>query len=67
MIEAQHRPRVTGLRPEHCLTERFATYAEASPKLRTLNAKRGARWGVTQCGLCRGWHLQYMGDVGSAK
>lgn len=48
---------IRALRPEHCTSERYATFADASPVLRLLNSPKRGKWTALQCAICRGWHL----------
>ena len=50
--------KVTGLRPEHCQGERYATWADVAPVLAQLNRTRSQPRMATRCGICNGWHLQ---------
>lgn len=48
---------VRSARPDHCTGERYASFQDASPVLRLLNAPKRGKWTAIACPICRGWHL----------
>ena len=55
-IRNRSQGRVTGLRPEHCNTVRYASWPDIKPVLDLLNRPKRGRWMGNYCALCAGWH-----------